>query len=433
MKIGFIIERIGMYRIYATVIEEALLRGHEVVCLHNYGQPRNGMKGYEFPYANKVPSFRSGTPCIIPYRNGDDFINSVIGIEIDVIVSGYFHKQYVAVREKLKSEGIRWVSIQHSLDTVVFAEFMVLPDLNLMYSEKWLDWAVQYLKETGKLNGKSAEACKSELEQRVRFTGYTEPDQKDMVNPEAIRQEWGIPEGKPVVLVIPIDIRHTDNRFYADYVYSMNSPKIQGLIARIAGKSQYLEHIEKGWNEANVVKAIRKFCDNNDAYLLVKARRKSPPSKHLRKVADKIMYDESYYPADIHKCLAIADVCINFFSTVSTIAVPSGVPNICIMPESEDIICSSALKPLAGMYNELFCHCGASYLLSIPEAINSLPYKSIKDFPITPEGRESYIEKFVGYADGKTATRMMDEIENLVTTLRSQVIKDGKHATLVLD
>lgn len=411
MKLGIMVERIGMYRMFASVIEEALRRNHEVVCFHNYGHPRNGTKGYAFPSADKVPAFNSGTPCIVPYNGRDDFLKLAKLYGIDVVLTGYFHEDYKNMHKRLKN--IPWASLQHSLDTVVFSEYLREPDINFMYSEKWLDWSAKYLQEVGKLNGLDEETFKNNMRFSTRFTGYVEPDQRIMVNPEYVRKEWNIPRNKQIVLLIPFDIRYTDNRFYADFIYSMNTPWLQKMVARIAQKSQYIEYIERGWNEENMVKSIREFCDNNNAYLLVKAQRKSPPSKHLMKVADKVLYDESYYPADIHKCLSISDICINFFSTVSTIVVPSGVPNICILPDREDIITTPKLMPIYEMYKELFDFKGASYILGVGEAIEELPNRHISDFPSIKEKREEYVKKFLTYNDGKASSRVLDELERM--------------------
>ena len=60
MKLGVVIERTNYYRLLAPVVDAALARGWEVVCFHDYAQPRTGTKGYEFPAVEVAPRFRNG-------------------------------------------------------------------------------------------------------------------------------------------------------------------------------------------------------------------------------------------------------------------------------------------------------------------------------------------------------------------------------------
>src|SRR5947209_19438151 len=66
MRIAFLIRRKNYYRPLAPVVEEALRRGYQVECWHDWSQPRTGMKASEFP--DEAPVYRSGSPGIRNFK-----------------------------------------------------------------------------------------------------------------------------------------------------------------------------------------------------------------------------------------------------------------------------------------------------------------------------------------------------------------------------
>lgn len=416
MKIGFIVERNAYYRIFSPIIDEALRRGHEVVCMHDYSHPKTGMKGYLFPYIESAPSFRFGKPKTIPFNGSAEFLKTIRNHNINVSVSQHFLPQYNDLYNVLKKEGVFWVAIQYSLDMIPISEHLCIPDRYLIYSDVWLDWALYYLSNKGVIGEQDVSDYKEKLKGKVKSIGFPELDQLNMIDPEEVRREWDIPDGKPVVLFLPFGFGSAENRVYASFIYGMNNPLIQLPVALLSLRVRYIRQVMHGGNDMNVVKSVKKFCEKNDAYLLVKSRLKDPVRNYLSAVANKVVYDKDYYPADILKCLSISNVCINSLSTAVTEAIPAGVPNICISQDPHDF--ATVLLPLWKMVfkrgKELFDFDGASYMLSIPEAIETLPDKSIQDFPLNPNRQKEYIKKFVGYSDGKSSYRALNEIEDMV-------------------
>lgn len=422
MKIGFIVERDAYYRIFSPIIDEALRRGHEVVCLHDYSQPKTGMKGYLFPYIKSAPSFQFGIPKIIPFNGRNDGLLKIIwNHNIDVLISQHFLPQYNDLYNVLKKEGVFWVAIQYSLDMIPISEHLSIPDRYLIYSDVWLDWALYYSSNQGVIGEQDVSDYKEKLRSKVKSIGFPEIDELNMINPREVRREWDIPTGKPVVLFLPFGFGSAENRIYASFIYGMDNPLIQLPIALLSLRARYIKHVMHGRNDTNVVKSVKKFCEKNDAYLLVKSRLKDPVRNYLSSVADKVLYDKGYYPADILKCLSISDVCINFLSTAVTEAIPAGVPNICISPDPQDFadIRTPLWKMVFKRGKELFDFPGASYMLSIPEAIEMLPNKSIQDFPLDSNRQKEYIKKIVGYSDGKSSYRALNEIEKLLNEKES--------------
>lgn len=415
MKIGFIINRSGLYRIFSPIIDEALRCGNEVVCLHDYSQPKTGMKGYLFPYLESTPLFRFGVPRVIPFNGNGEFLKIIREGGINILVSLQFLPQYINLYNKLKKEGVFWVAFTHSFDLILHSEYLNIPDRYFIYSDVWLDWSLYYLSNQGVIRKEDVSRYKEEIKSKVKSIGFPELDQLNMIDPGGVREEWGVPDEKPVVLLLPFHLGSNLDKFWAPFIYGMSTPILQLPFALLSLKPRYIKQVMHGWNDLNVMKSVKKFCEKNDAYLIVKSRHKNPVRNYLSAVADKVLYDESYYPADILKCLSISDVCINFLSSAVTEAIPAGVPNICISPNPQDY--ANLQTPMWGaIFNrvsEVFDFPGASYMLNIQEVIETLPTKSILDFPLDSNRQKEYIKKFVGYGDGKSSHRALKEIEDM--------------------
>ena len=87
MKLGVVIERTNYYRLLAPVVDSALARGWEVVCLHDYSQPRTGMKGYEFPAIEAAPLFGNGVPRLVTYEGAAKLADAIDAAKVDAVVA----------------------------------------------------------------------------------------------------------------------------------------------------------------------------------------------------------------------------------------------------------------------------------------------------------------------------------------------------------
>ncbi|NQU83380.1 MAG: hypothetical protein HQ536_01585 [Parcubacteria group bacterium] len=417
MKIAFLIERDIYYKLFGCMIDEALKRGHQVFCLHDYSQSKEGPKGYQFPWLSKVLKFQSGTPQAISFTDRDEFLKAIEEQGIQVVVVLKFLPHCLALQKELKKCGVFIVALQFVGDIVNEGNSVGLPDRYFIYSDTWLELSLGHLSDQGVIKEDDIPANIEKLKKTVKSTGFSELDQARLINPDTVRAGWGIPKGKPVVLFLPFPFHCTSDRFWAPFIYGFHNRLLQLPIALLSLNRRYIRQVWNRWNDKRVVMAVKKFCEKNNAFLLVKARKKEPPRKYLTKIADKVIYhDDSYYPATILKCLKISDVCLNFFSFTVLEAIFLGVPNVCIAPSSLDYknIQGSVWSTILGRQKQLFDFSGAAYTLSIPQAIAQLPKKLISDFPLNPEKQSKYVQKFVGPLDGNHSSRAMTEIENLV-------------------
>lgn len=420
MIIGFIINRDAFYKYFGQIIDEALRRGNEVFCLHDYNQPKNGQKGYAFPYLEKTPLFRFGAVRSVPFYNNSELLKIIKENGIQVIVTISFPPQCIGLRDKWKKEGVFWVAIQRAFDILVFAEYLDMPDRYLIYSDIWLDWALYYLLDQGIIKKEDIPNYKEKLKSKVKSIGFPGIDQINMIDPERVRREWQIPKEKPVVLFLPFPFGSSKSTVWTRFIYGMNNPILQLPISILSFNHSYIKQVLKKWNDENIVKAVKKFCQNNNAYFLVKSREKDSINNYTSAVADKVLYDREYYPSTIMKCLSVADICINFLSSTVTEAIPMGVPNICILPPSSDWISIwgrneiQLWRTIFKKANQVFDFEGVSYMLSIPQSIKLLSEKSIKDFPFNKDKQKEYIEKFIGNFGEQYSQKVLNEIEDMV-------------------
>lgn len=412
MQIAFLIERNIYYKSFGSVIDEALKRGHKVFCFHDYSQPKdNHQKAYQFPSITDAPSFKNGNVELIQYKNNQELLQKMQQHNIEVLVSLHFSHQHVELRENVKKQGVYWVSLQNSFDTVNFAKYVHLPDRYLVYTNKWIDWIVDYRAKKG---------VDQPLKETVKPVGFFQLDQKNMINKEEIKAKWNIPKNKKVVLLLPFPSTSTGDSLWAPIIYTRNF-SFKNLIKALKNinkfKLSYIKQLIKGQNDKNVILALKKFCDKNNAYLLVKSRKKDLVSKYIENIADKVLYDTEFYPATILKCLSIADLCVHFYSSTITEAIPFDTPCLCIAPFQKDwtSIQGDLWDMLLIKAERMFNFPGASYSLRIPQIIKELPKKIFNDFVLTKQAKQQFTEEFVGNPNQNYSLNVLKEIEALIT------------------
>ena len=406
MKIAFLIEKNTFYRMFSPLIEEALLRGHDVYCLHDAAAINNGVKGYLYPALNDVPTFRNGKPVVLFYSDVVSFATTVQDFSINAVVSINFYHWHIKFQELVKPFGVKWVSIQYALDMLPASHLIDLPDRYFFFSEVWYKLARTFNQpKKTRLIGNG-----------VRCFGFPELDQKTIIDPVQVRQELGIPEDKPVVLYLSFQYLMQENQLYSRYIFTENNP-VMKLLACLR-YPQYFNHVLHGYNNDNVFKAIKTFCNRNDAYLLINGRQKSPIPPYIE--GDKTVSDVSFYPADILKYLSISDVCFNFWSTAVTECVPMGVSNVCIAPE--DIFMKNHhTSPNHAIFEhvletcpDLFDYDGVTRRMNVPEIISDLSDMNINKLTMNPVKQAEWIQKFLTSVDGGCSGRILSEIETLV-------------------
>jgi hypothetical protein len=418
MKIAFLIERRNFYRLFGPVVDRALERGWQTECWHDWGQPRTGPKGSEFPDA--PPTFRHGRPGLRTYEGAAGLAALLATEPPDAIVA----MRQPAVAERVGAT--RWFGLQYTLDVaeLLDASGRTRCDGIGLHSRYWAERTPDCLRirahyrghPTGGPGAIDDAAVVETLERVGRPVGIPEMDQSHWMDPIDVRRRLGLDPARPVVLYCPFPFRSNPRTFWTRHVFGARSALHGRLAIRLGRRPEYRSHVERHLDDRSVVRAVRAFCDRNGAALVVKARVKDPVPRYLGRCADRVLYDEHYYPATILELLRVSALCLHFFSTVAYEAVYAGVPSICIAPDADDLGFPPLLREwfLSTAPGSSFNTRGAVYLLGLEDLVSGFPGKRLSDFPLDPVARAQYVDKFIGFDDGKSSDRVLDAVQSLV-------------------
>lgn len=411
MRVAFLIMRSPEYRVYAPVIEAALARGWDVECWHDHSQARTGLKGYQFPSIDSVPSFRHGTPVVRGFQGRQELRAWLAEMRTDAVVA--WQTAEAAVGLPLPTPRPVWVGQQYHLDSFFVHGPGSLDscDLLTLYSRWWLDWAGAYYQALGHVP--DAAAYVRAMEGRTAFVGLPEMDAARQIDPDEVRRRWGIPAGKPVVVLFLFPQGVGRDVFWPKQICAEPSRMKQLVNIARRRRFEYLPHVWHRWNDREVVRALRRFCDRSGAYLLVKARLKTPVPAYTAALADQCVYDDSVYPATVLDALSIASLSAGYYSAGVFESVSQGVPHLCLTYTSEDYNGESR-EFFSRFYTvkegSAFQFAGVSTAWSIAEALRELPRRTLADFAMVPDAMERYVQLYLTHNAGDGGARAMDAI-----------------------
>ncbi|MCI0438112.1 MAG: hypothetical protein L0177_03160, partial [Chloroflexi bacterium] len=265
------------------------------------------------------------------------------------------------------------------------------------------------------------EALAKKLASICRVTGSTQADGARLVDADEARREMEIPSGKAVVVYLPTS---ASGASLYEKVFIASSKFRQAAFIMRARQWRNLRCLLQPFSDKALVKSVRRFCDANDAFLLVKTRRKQPLPDYLEHAADRIVFDETEYPATILKTLSVASLCVSAYPSSSiNDAAAMGVPFLCFYRDdrfwpysfrNNSYVRSPGEVLFDIRESDYFNYPGFAYAMHDVDAINRLPGLAISDFVLDGKARQSFVEKFIGALDGKNGHRIVDEVEALL-------------------
>ena len=419
------------FRYFGSIIEAALELGHDVELWHDYSQPREGIKGSQFPLIEKAPMLVGGPPKSLAYE-GKTALNQMLAERsVDCVVASRGPVWYLN-DDCLNSLAIPWIGIQETLDYAAFGlDCFTSATLECVFSQYWVDLISTTYSEPG-----GYPAMRENLGRISRVTGATQADSFGSIDSAEVREHWNIPDDVPVVLYLPSS--RGANLFSSVLLKSSRLAKAKLILA--AGQWRNLSYLRHDFSDRALVRSVRRFCDNNNAFMLVKTREKQPLPDYLREAADRLVMDEGEYPATILRALSVSDLCVSaYLSTSINDAAAAGVPFLGIYRDAKawpyshrraDMIKKPAETFFLTGDGDYFNCPGFAYPIPIVNAINRLANWRISDFPLRQEALREFTAKYVGSLDGRNGHRVLNNIEDLlanggrVENMKSQLI-DG--------
>jgi hypothetical protein len=402
MRLAVLIRRKNYYRLLGPVVEEALARGHVVECWHDWSGPRRGAKGSEFPDA--APKFAPGAPRVLDCAGAPDLAERWRSDPPDAVVS--IDPPDAAARAATKAA---WIWLQYAAD-ILFQETpagVADADALALYSDYWRERIEARFRDTALADG---------LDGKAFAVGAPELDAVGRIDPAEVRRRLGLPAGRPIVLYLPFPLRSNLPTPWLTNVHTPRTRSAQAVRMLLSRRWEHWPEVRQGRNDARLVEAMRGFCDRNGALLVVKARHKDPVPRYARRRADRVFYDLTHHPPTILELLRVAALCVHFYSTAVLEAVACGVPSLCLAPREEDLGPASwgfgfvhNGEP-GGIYNAP----GIAYWRPLAEAFDGLAGWRLADFPAEPEARRRYVERFLGFDDGRSAARLLDVLARMV-------------------
>ena len=416
MKASFIIWRISHYRILAPVIEEALARGWSVECWHDYGHPKNGTKGYQFPQLDQVPIFKKRQPTVRSFRSQEELEKLPVETKTDVVLCHHQTGQDLG-----KNFACKYIEVQHNAETFwgQSLEQIQSAAFTAMYSPWWLDYAVEHYEAVGGLNERQ-DNVRQKLLKKAVFVGVPELDRQRCLEPDVVRETYGIPKNKKVVCFLPF-AAISSIAFWPERIYLANNRLKQLFHIVTQRRFEYLPHVRHHWDDKTLAASLRMFCDRNDAWLVVKSRKKTPVASYLQNHADLVLFDQAHYPATLFEILSVADLTVSFHSNAVFASVAAGVPHYSIRIPIDDFYDGETDRDRDGrlrmnnyfqrMPEGPFDFDGVVTAADIPEAITDFPDRDLASFALDPGRAKLYVSKFIGPNDGRSSSRLLDELE----------------------
>jgi hypothetical protein len=402
MRLAFAIQRKNYYRLLGPAVEEGLRRGWRVECWHDWSQPRGGAKGSEFPEA--APAMAGGAPEVRTFFGFEDLAERFRQDPPDVVVT--LDPPNPAARA---ASAARWLWLQYSADILFEPTPQGVLDADAVgaYSAYWIDRMEERYRESG---------AAREMRRKMQPVGMPELDAVRHIDPDEVRQRLGLPLDRPIVLYLPFPLRSNPPTFWLRGVFTPSTRLGQAARTLLARRMEYWPDVREGLNDRRLVEAVRRFCDRAGAALVMKSRIKDPIPRYSRRRADRAFYDLSHHPPTILELLSVASLCIHAYSTTVLEAGYCGVPSLCLAPTDAamglPVFASEFIHNLKPGW--IYNWPGVAYGVPLREAYDGFGRWSLADFPLDASARRDYVERFLGFDDGRSSARLLDLARELV-------------------
>ncbi len=409
MKVVFILQRLNYYKYMGPLISEAINRNWQVECWLQ--DAKSGSKAYLNPSTDNIPQGLNGKMKTRVFSNKDN-LNELVERNSPNVIFSLHSRHFHSLDGPIKAI---FVTIQHGPDSFLEAtpEELCDSDILCLQTHHWMEWAANYYAKAG--FGEKAKIRRM-LQRKAIFCGTPLLDVLDNLDPGSIRKEFKIPTGKKVVLLLPINLAFGHGPWAWLFSAKNRWKQFQRLVKAINSEGfgflrSYWQWPLFGWNDTSATNAIRKFCDRNNAFLIVKGRQKDAIRETAESLADLTIYDEEYFPATIYKLMRIADLCIHFYSSATMEAAFFGAYGLCVdRPNIDSLAYRLWMETKEG---SAFNFPGVNSLMTIPNLIRNFPKCSFANFRMYPDARNRFINQYVGNSDTiNSSSRIMDHFQN---------------------
>jgi hypothetical protein len=417
MNIAFCIGRMNYLGHFGPIIDYFKSKNADIMllCDNRHKSTSAGYKAYLYPDCENVREVFCKED-VKAFHTTEEFVKIIIEKQRQVVFFIAIDAIAKEVKKILSEKRINviFAHIQPSGDIMVRNELLGA-DVVFIYCENWRGWWKEWLLHSGIISEKDKDCIFGQIDTKSVSCGFPMVDQLASYDRRAICEKYGIPEDRKIILFSPFPWRASFS-VWSHIIYKPQSKivKLARLFYHCAWG--YIPRVFDAVDDLQVAKAIRQFADRNNAFFLVKSRIKNWMPPYLRRIADAVFFDESYYPTTIEELLFVADLCINFYSEVTKESVISNTPCICLgPPKNEDWPCYSKwfyLEDFSPKHGSFYSFNGVVYNESIDDFVKNFPHKSFDDYKLEAENRDEYVKKFLGYSDFKSSERIYNYLSH---------------------
>lgn len=377
MKIAILIKRLNWLRHVEGILREATKRGHEVTLVPDERQPRTGPKADEWPDLTRAPQRFQVYP-VAPLVRQRIFTALAARTLYDVlIIPGPIAYQGHIILPKAH----HICALQTSWSDVMYLSDPGRWRAIYIWSTQWRDW------------WKDAHGFRdSAIMEKFVPVGFPVAEQLRWISHAEVRQTFNLPAGQKVVLYLPLPFGGHDGQSW-----------------RLRYGYRWVP-----WGDRAFCRAVRAFCDRNEALLVVKSRRKTPVPPYLHALADRVVEADEPGEPTLLRLLTCAHLMIHYQSASVCEAVAANV-------SAQDVAFPSDLWPA---YQARIASVAQLALYQWPPILNDgtrncVRYGYATDWPLYSPAqlcgwdaaRTAYLDQFLGGEPFNTGARILDDLE----------------------
>lgn len=396
-KALFLIDRQLYYKYLAPVIDEFLGRGVEVVCLHDYGASayrHTGIKADQFPLLSTCPQFANGRP-ILRSRVKLSQIEEVMRQEEVNLVFALHGPNHYEISPPMRENAV-WIQVQHGHDCFREKTGVAEADIFACYSPIWPTHFMAAATSNTHYVGCPAMDAVEFSDARI-VTKYAIPQRGEIITYFA--------NDHPRLTLVPQFLDRMWYRFvFNDDAWGTHLGWLYAFLSR------------KVVTELGLVRALRNYADEKNAVLIIKSRAKRKLSPRMVAMADRVLYDETYFPATNYELMKVSSLIVCIASTAQLEAAFFKTPAVSVYP--------SRLSSL--FCNDLDKHFPFG-LSAKTQTLESFVEDLRQARPRANDVAEFHIDEMFGPKDGLSASRIADLAAGMLQERRQQSAIDKSH------
>lgn len=428
ISVVFPVVRTPSYRTLGPIIEAAARDPRFEVSILLSPPMVTGIKAYQNPTRDTVPERLSGLVQVEEAASNSGMVERIS--EFDAVVSHIGRRIFLDAlllrddKSNLHRMAVAniakplWCAVFETHHSILIDHAFWDADQTFWPSRYFLDWAIQ---EHAGFSGK--------LEKGAEIVGYVRAENANISSPGEIRREWGLDEHQPTVLFIPDGYRLKD-RFavtsWYTHLWCVANPgkRLLNSVIRLRQVTAIKDALTHQLNHDAVLRAVRTFCDHNNAhFLLARRRRKDCLTDEIftpeeLAVADTIIAEDQDYPQTLLRAMQVADLVISGTRSESVLdAAAVGVPYLTVG------VPSRAFLKRTRDYNREFDRGrghtpGVNWVVPAKDFVDEFSGRKLSEYALVPDALSTYRSTHIGPTDGKISERILAAIKkNLATSI----------------